>query len=199
MKKTLLLTLAFCCTVSFAPSAFHCPVTGLTQDAKRPTAKITALNRLKNRTTTPTNIDNSITLESILAHGNDTGRFSNSKAITITGFITDVKSGGAEDCNCYYGKDPYIDTHIEIAASATETNKKKMMVVEITPRIKATHDKWNTKELKKLIGKQVTVTGWMMFDNNHWQNSLNTNPNGGNVYRATAWEIHPVMDLEVVQ
>lgn len=183
----------------FSQTKFHCPVTGLDKNDQLPSANIVALNRLKNRSAIPTGVDENITLPDILAPGNDRKRFSNSQAVKITGFIFNVKPGGTEDCNCFYGKEDFIDTHIEIALNADESDKKKMMVVEITPRFKATHPGWRTFKIRALKGKKVTITGWLFFDENHWQHSRNTNPKGTNLYRATAWEIHPVTGFEVVQ
>ncbi|HNP21782.1 MAG TPA: hypothetical protein PKM63_22290 [Panacibacter sp.] len=182
----------------FSQTRFHCPVTGLDKNAHLPSANLVALNKLKNRGKTPTDIDESISLADILAPGNDRNRFSNNKAIKITGFIFNAKAGGTEDCNCFYGKEDFIDTHIEIALSAGETDKKKVMVVEITPRFKALHPEWRTNKILALKGKKVTITGWMFFDEKHWQNSKNSNPRGTNLYRATAWEIHPVTSFEVL-
>ena len=183
-------------SVSFKPK-FHCPVTGLDKNGNVPSTNLVALNKLKNRSNIPTTIDNSITLEKILESGNDRAKFSNIKGVTITGYISDAIPGGDEDCNCMYTQEPFIDTHIEIALTPNETDKKKVMVVEMSPRFKAKHGDWRTTNVKALIGKKVTITGWMFFDEKHWQNSVNTNPNGTNLYRKTAWEIHPITDFKV--
>jgi len=183
----------------FEQTTFHCPVTGLKEDGSLPSPDIVALDKLKNRKNSPSTINETITLSKILTSGNDRNRFQNNQGAKITGYIFFAKKGGSEDCNCHYGKEEFIDTHIEIALSSGETSKKKVMVVEMTPRFKATHSEWRTNKILALKGKKVTITGWMFFDEKHWQNSKNTNPNGTNLYRATAWEIHPVTAFEVEQ
>ena len=77
------------------------------------------------------------------------------------------------------------------------------MVVEVTPRLRAimgtSGTDWSTKTLRKqLRGEWIKVQGWMMFDAQHANAAENTNPGGANNWRATAWEIHPVTDIQVV-
>jgi len=193
----LALSITFAVTSATGQTKFKCPLSGLDRHARKPKPNIAALNKLKNRTGEPKQINQDITLEKILAKGIDSTRFSNGDAATLTGYIVGVKAGGGEDCNCYYGKEEFIDTHIEIALKKGEKDKTKYMVVEITPRFKATHKDCRTAAIRKLIGRPVTVTGWMMYDFHHWQNSKNTNPHGTNLYRATAWEIHPVTSFVI--
>jgi hypothetical protein len=38
----------------------------------------------------------------------------------------------------------------------------------------------------------------MTFDSQHANAAENTNPGGANNWRATAWEIHPVTDIQIV-
>lgn len=200
MGKYFLLVIAIYLTFAGdAQTKFKCPLTGLDKHQKVPKKRIADLNRFKNRTAEPDAINSDITLSKVLATGDDRDRFSNEDAASLTGYIVGVKPGGTEDCNCYYGREDFIDTHIEIAVKKGEKDKTKFMVVEMTPRFKKTHADWRTHDIKKLIGSKVTVTGWMLFDENHWQNSRNTNPSGTNLYRATAWEIHPVTAFDVAQ
>jgi hypothetical protein len=199
MKRfTSFLLLLFFSLSIFSQTKFKCPATGLDKNAKKPSARISTLNKLKNRNNVPAQTSQNVTLDDILANGNDTNRFKNDQGVTITGFIFGVKAGGAEDCNCFNGKEEFIDTHIEIALSAKEKSKRNVIVVEMTPRFKAKHPEWRTSEIKKLVGKKVTITGWLFFDGNHVQNSRNTRPKGTNIYRATAWEIHPVINFDVI-
>jgi hypothetical protein len=78
--------------------------------------------------------------------------------------------------------------------------------VEITPRLRerifTKLGVESNKELKKLItGKKVKITGWLLFDEEHTENSYNINPRGKKktIWRATCWEIHPITDIEIVE
>src|SRR5437016_2816499 len=76
----------------------RCPLEG---DAVQAEAR--ALNPLKRRMTVPrpSDIDPKVTLEAMLAPGDDTDRWSQQKAATITGYVQDVKVGGIESVNCH--------------------------------------------------------------------------------------------------
>src|SRR5215471_14050990 len=101
MTKSILLLLLLN-FIGDPPTKFKCPVTGLDKNGNVPSARIVKFNKFKNRSSEPTTIDNSVTLEKILAPGNDSLRFDNSTAVTITGFLVGAKPGGGEDCNCFY-------------------------------------------------------------------------------------------------
>jgi hypothetical protein len=51
----------------------------------------------------------------------------------------------------------------------------------------------------KLLGRWVKVTGWMLFDVEHQSEAENTAPGRPRNWRATAWEVHPVTAIEIVQ
>jgi hypothetical protein len=164
--------------------------------------RISKLNVFKNRIVFPTkkDIDTLITLRKMLEPGNDVDRWQNTKAVCITGYVYEVKSGGQETCNC---KDPNVkDTHIEILLDPMKSEKMQRMVVEVTPRIrnimKAKGINWETKTLRdKLLGRWVKFEGWLFFDEEHANAAENTKPGKPRNWRATAWEIHPVTNIEV--
>ena len=59
---------------------------------------------------------------------------------------------------------------------------------------------WSTRALRdRLLGRWIKVRGWMLFDVEHQKASENTAPGRERNWRATAWEIHPVTSIEVVQ
>ncbi|MGZ3863347.1 MAG: hypothetical protein ACXVPN_07995 [Bacteroidia bacterium] len=168
-------------------------------------ARIAALNKLKNRTTHPTHpdFDANVTLKKLLEAGDDTKRWSPRKAGKITGYVYDVKPGGVETCNCKTKEIDKRDTHIEVVIDPMHNNKTKRFVVEVTPHIrnemKKKGEDWSTPELrKKLLGRWVEFEGWMFFDEEHSNQSENTNPGRARNWRATAWEIHPVTSFKVV-
>lgn len=147
-------------------------------------------------------IDSSITLTKILAPGNDAERWSTAKAAKITGYVYDVKPGGVETCNCKTKEIDKRDTHIELLADPMHDDKMLRMIVEVTPRMrekmKAEGVDWSTNALRdKLLGRWVTFTGWLLFDEEHASQAENTDPGRPRNWRATAWEIHPVTKIEI--
>jgi hypothetical protein len=58
---------------------------------------------------------------------------------------------------------------------------------------------WSTDALRQnILGRCVRATGWMLYDAEHARESANTAAPGREVWRATAWEVHPVTDLRVL-
>lgn len=177
-----------------------CPLEGNAQSQR-----IRDLNKLKNRDQIPTekDFDNSVTLQKILQTGNDVKRWNTSKAARIKGYVYDVKTGGVETCNCKTKDKSIRDTHIEIVLDPMNETKSKRFIVEITPRLREQMKKqgvnWSTNAIRdKFLGRWVLVEGWMFFDEEHDSQSENTSPNRESNWRATAWEIHPITKLEVI-
>jgi hypothetical protein len=184
------------------PGSFDgCPLEG-----KTTRSAVMALNRLKNRTVAPlkTDVNSAITLTSVLASGNDIGRWNESQAAIITGFVVAVKPGGPETVNCGATDPAHTDTHIEFALSADDSQGIHHMIVEVTPRWRATMaakgKDWSTSNLRSTLkGRKITVVGWMMLDKEHCNASENSNPGGAHNWRATCWEIHPISALGPAQ
>jgi hypothetical protein len=198
------------------------PCDPLTGDAVGQTEK--QLNVLKNRYQPPQRFDYdpTITIEKILAPGNDTNRFSPTRAAQITGYVASVKVGGIESCNCH-AKDPaHRDTHIDVMADPKyavrnlakvnckgkppmkDTNEKYHVIVEVTPRVRnqqrAKGVDWTTATLaKQLTGHWVRFSGWILFDSLHSGEAENTNPGNKCNWRATCTEIHPIFAIKVVK
>ncbi len=202
------------------------PCDPLTGDAVTQQAK--ALNKLKNRSQAPSLFANdpTITIEKILAPGNDANRFSPTKAAAITGYVASVKPGGIESCNCH-AKDPAKkDTHIEIVADPKYAVKKLInvttikngkrrtirkdanetyhLIVEVTPRVRdqqrARGVDWSTAALRtQLTHHWVRFIGWMLFDTEHILQAENTRPGNKLNWRATCTEIHPVFGIKVIK
>jgi hypothetical protein len=155
-----------------------------------------ALNKLKNRDDAPTSIDKSITLQKILKKEND-GIFKPDQGVAIVGFVATVKAGEPrETCNC--ARDDIKDIHIDVVQKESDKNtSSKYMIVEISPR-------WQSKlgdlaSVRKAIqGHWVKFTGWMLYDYIHKSNAKNTKPKSKAIWRATAWEVHPVTAFKVV-
>ena len=163
------------------------------------------LNKLKNRFRIPdeSDFDTSITLARILEEGDDNMRWSVHKAARITGYVYEVKAGGIETCNCREKDRDGKDTHIELVLNPMHDQKTQRMVVEVTPRMRDIMSKqgidWTTSTLRsEILGRWVQVEGWLMLDTEHLNAAENTNPGRERNWRATAWEIHPITKIEVV-
>jgi len=177
---------------------------GMEGDAHGPA--IWALNRLKNRYAAPKpeEINPAITLAAILAPYNDTGRWKVKQGAQITGYVFDVKVGGIESTNCHASAIAQRDTHIELVLDPMASSPTQRVIVEVTPRWRAIMAaqgvNWSTPTLRdRLLGRWVRITGWMLFDVEHQNQSENTAPARQRNWRATAWEIHPITSIEVVQ
>jgi hypothetical protein len=172
-------------------------------------------NMLKNRASLPdaSEIDSAVTLADLLAPSDDDRElWSQESAASIIGYVREVKGTGAESVNCKEGGKQFSDTHIDLVLDPDDPNSP-MFVVEVTQRMRALKaaqgEDWSSVALRsRLKGKWVEFTGWMFFDQDHCNESENTdsatnspdNPCGGPnnpVWRRTAWEIHPVTDIRM--
>ena len=177
-----------------------CPVEG---DAKL--AAVRELNVAKRRMTVPTpaDVDPSVTLAALVTPGNDVDRWNMRRAATISGYVADVKVGGVESVNCHTHDPLYRDTHIELTLDPMHDDESKHVIVEVTPQWREQAAKhgldWTTPGLRRaLLGRWIRVTGWLLFDAEHANASENTAKPGAHVWRATAWEIHPITKIEVL-
>lgn len=208
MKKTILLLpvcFLFLVANAQAPPSNMDDFDGCGMDGTATTANLKKLNQLKNRYVVPqdSDINPSLTLSAMLAPGDDKARWSSNSAAELTGLVLDTKPGGSETCNCGKTDPVHTDVHIELVLHATDTAMTQSVVVEVTPRLRAIMatrgTDWSTKTLRhQLLGKWVKVRGWMTFDAQHANAAENTHPGGASNWRATAWEIHPLTDIQVV-
>jgi hypothetical protein len=208
MKRTLMVIslLLFAIPVySQAPFKGCAAVGSGAPTAANPTGTLSApkqaLNKLKNRDAAPTTIDPSATVTEIFTSGSDLTRFNSNQGASFVGYVAHVKPGEPkETCNC--ARADIADIHIDVVANkADKDTSSKYMIVEISPRWQGTGsgklgDLASVK--KALEGHWVEFTGWMMFDYIHKSNAKNTNPTGHAIWRATAWEVHPVTSFKVV-
>jgi hypothetical protein len=161
---------------------------------------------LKNRTAgvTPSDIDAAVTLATMLKTGNDVNRFDEGRAAEVIGYVDSVKNGGQETVNC---KSPYVedyDTHIELSQTVGAPGPQRV-IVEITPRMRSIAKQqgldWSTDAIRSQIQHRwVRVTGWLLWDYHHSGQSQHTKKpttKASSIWRATAWEIHPITSLKV--
>ena len=178
----------------------QCPVTG---DARRPDVR--ALNPLKRRMTAPapSDLDRRVTLAAMAAPGVDRGRFDAAQGAIVEGYVADVKVGGIESVNCHTHDPRYRDTHLELTLDPLHDTGAKHVIVEVTPQWRAVMARkgvdWSTPALRRtLLGRWVRVTGWLLFDAEHADAAANTAAPHTHIWRATAWEIHPITAIEVL-
>lgn len=183
-----------------AATLADCPVGG---DAKR--AQVRALNALKRRMQTPSakDFDHTVTLAAMVAPGEDAGRFDTQRAVTVEGYVADVKVGGVESVNCHTHDPKFRDTHIELTLDPLHDDESKHVIVEVTPQWREALAKqdvdWQTNTLRQtLVGRWVKITGWLLYDEEHANAAANTASSGTHVWRATAWEVHPITAIEVL-
>jgi hypothetical protein len=176
-------------TVSVAACA-TCPTNIFLSPDKR------QFNALKNRTAIPaaSDFDPRVTLETLLAPGNDRRRWQHTSAAAIEGVVVRVHHAGAESANCFSAS--RRDAHIEVARHA-DAPPQQRVIVEVTPPMRAWARSqgldWSTETLQRqLTGQRVRVEGWLLFDAEHDEQAENTHPGAPGNWRATAWEIHPI-------
>lgn len=109
-------------------------------------------------------------------------------AVRTAGYLIDYKHEGTESTNCHAVD--YRDYHVWLAQNPTD-DKSRAIVVEITPRVQDQRPGWDTSTLADLKGQQVRISGWLLLDQEHPEQLGKT--------RATLWEIHPIMHIEVSQ
>lgn len=161
-----------------------------------------ALNKLKNRTALPQEKDFNyeVTLSALLQPGDDRGRWSESSAARVEGYVLSVRDGSIESANCYslYRR----DTHISLALTK-RASPQECVELEVTPRTRGWAKEqgwdWSTDALvRELVGNWCQFEGWLLYDIGHDEESENTNEGGDKNWRATAWEIHPVTSIRVI-
>lgn len=194
MKRITLVVLILFISAQAQTSFDGCAPGGKRKNGNVP-AREAAMNRMKNRDGITGSIDHSITIDTLMKAREETD-IDEERPIQITGFVADVIDGTPnETCNC--ARSDIADIHIDVVAKKADRNKKvKYVIVEISPRFQ--EKLGDMKTVKKAItGKWVQFTGWPTYDYKHRSNSRNIKAKG-NIWRATAWEVHPVTSFKVV-
>jgi hypothetical protein len=157
-------------------------------------------NPLKNRYSFPgsTDIDSKVDLAVMLKSVK--GQLDESKAAEIEGYITEVKPGGIESCNCGATDPTFMDTHIYVNLTP-KPDKKSAVIVEVTPRIRQLmlgRADWSSHNLANIlpVGTKVRITGWLFYDEEHENAAENIKVRPHN-WRGTCWELHPVTGIEM--
>jgi hypothetical protein len=200
-RRRIFLTLVVALLMIFVAAVVldrYCPASGLgfTESRRR-------IHGLKNRNNFPSqsDYDKRVTLEALLQRGNDQGRWSETNAAVIEGYVVSVHKGRPELANCY--SPCRRDIHINLALR-TDAPDDQQFVVEVTPDFQrwanANSIDWTDETLKRtLVGHWCRIEGWLFFDQQHADESANTFKEGSDIWRPTAWEIHPVTKIEVLR
>jgi len=127
---------------------------------------------------------------------------------------TGKKSGTGESSNCQLVGDGNADFHIGIGFDASVAQQlgghghpamkdleQNSVIVEMTPHYRAQfHPKWTFAQVQKALGRPVLVIGQLMADNEHSKakdDCGNPHSNTSTCWRASIWELHPVMEFYV--
>jgi hypothetical protein len=185
-----------CAALLFAQ--WHCPEGGCAlSTASR------ALIRLKNREALPqaADFDERVTLAALVQTGDDDARWSSTRAAALEGYVVGVEDGAIESANCFSLN--RRDTHIAIALNLNAPASERV-ILEVSPRMRdwASHNQgrdWSTNALRReLLGRRCRFEGWLLFDTEHADQSRNTAPAATGNWRATAWELHPITAIKVL-
>jgi hypothetical protein len=152
------------------------------------------INVMKNRSVTPGIVNINITIDTLLkGMPEDTGRFKPNEMATITGYVLGADDAGPEPCNCF-SKDTAKHNVLLYVGHSLESGKDSVFVVEITSNYKNANRSFNADAL---FGKQITVTGYLMYNFDMKRYALNACKKCRTTDRKTAWEICPVTDVKI--
>lgn len=180
-----------------SPGFEGCPASGDGGDRE--------LNRLKNRVDTAAWVPTPFA--SILSLGWPPGVVRRSRAawsrsdarrvaaseglpVVVEGYFVAAKVEGPESTNCHGADSKFRDWHLWLASSPGK-DRRRSIVVETTPVIRASHPEWKIGDIRRLVRDStlVRVSGWLLFDPDHPEQLGKT--------RGTLWEVHPVMRIEI--
>jgi hypothetical protein len=198
---------ALLCCLAFAlgntalarAQAQPCPPKG---DAAK--AKVQKLNEQKARLDEvgDSDIDDTVTMEELVEPGDDSGRWQDGQGVEITAYVMGVVDGSPASSNCHSGAAADHDTILELAPTAGARDTAHLVFAVITPQwraVAAAHrTDWSTVALRaQYLQHWVNVRGWLLYNFEAASVALNTASMAGpNITRATAWEIHPVTEIE---
>jgi hypothetical protein len=125
--------------------------------------------------------------------------------LSIVCFFAWARDEKEESCNCHAHDKAMFDIHTWLVKEPAEIDgnqapdRSQAIVAEVTPRLKPDHPKWTQNTIRRLAraGQQVRVSGWLMMDQEHPEQITGTATQDPT--RGTLWEIHPIMDIEVMQ
>jgi peptidoglycan hydrolase-like protein with peptidoglycan-binding domain len=154
---------------------------------------------LRKRTSPPTeaDIDPSVNIQNLTAQEDDRSQWSEQKGAVFQAYVAGVRDVAVDPEYCLTHNPALLDTELQLTAQPQEST---YVIGDITPQMRkeaARHGvDWSTATLRQaLLGKTVTVSGWLLYDSHHVQPA--TNADGADTWRAMAWEIAPVTSIEL--
>jgi hypothetical protein len=112
--------------------------------------------------------------------------------VEVEGYIVNARESLPEATNCNRTGADNLDWNIFFTRGPRD-DRSQSVAIETTPRVRLAH-KWTLDLVRTVIIDDhvpVRISGWLFFDPEHSDEVGNT--------RATLWEIHPVMQIEVFQ
>jgi len=162
-----------------------------------------ALAALKNREEAPRreDFDPRVTLGALLEAGDDRARWSEKRAAAVEAYVVAVSEAGVEAANCFWPT--RRDIHVDLGRTP-DAPPTARLVTEVTPRwrdgVASRGLDWSAEALRRsLVGRRCRVEGWLLFDRQHAEESENIAPGRAGNWRGTAWEIHPVTAITVLE
>lgn len=112
--------------------------------------------------------------------------------VVVEGYIVNVRESGPEPANCGRTGMGNIGWRISFTKNPRD-DRSTAVIAEVTPRVRLNR-KWTLDLVRSVIINDhlpARISGWLFF------NPEDTGELGQT--RATLWEIHPVMQIEVFQ
>jgi peptidoglycan hydrolase-like protein with peptidoglycan-binding domain len=154
---------------------------------------------LRKRTSPPTgaDVDQGVNIQDLTALGDDRSQWSEQNGAVLQAYVAGVRDVAVDPEYCLTHNPALLDTELELTAKPGEST---YVIGDITPQMRkkaARHGaNWSTATLRQaLLGKFVTVSGWLLYDSHHLQPAANADDAG--TWRAMAWEIAPVTSIEL--
>ena len=212
MKKLVFLALivATCISVYAFKVAGHedpCPNEGKPNPKKGKSAVLKPreknVNKHKNRQSIPgdADYDKTVTIEKMY-DSKDDSVWNEENAAAITGYVFRAVDNNMESCNCYTEDKTKYSINIYLSPTPIEKNTRTAdcIVAVVMPYSRTINKDWTSDYInEKLVGKRITVSGWLIYDIEHSVGSIMTNSNGTQPERRSIWGICPMTDLKVAQ
>jgi hypothetical protein len=147
---------------------------GWAQSAPKEKGKVLEVAKVHATAPAATDIDKTVTLDGLLVKKGPQD-WSAEKGATIEGFVMQVET------------DRDGDIVVFLAPAADQTDSKQWVLAEVPPDWQKAAPELSKVSLHKLYGKQVSVTGWLYYDNKGDQDP-----------RGTLWEIHPATSITAI-
>ncbi len=185
----------------------ECPKEGKANPKKGKDAELKPreknVNKHKNRESVPADADydKSVTIEKMY-DSKDDSLWNEENAASITGYVFRAVDNNMESCNCFTEDKAKYSTNIYLSPTPIEKNTRTAdcIVVVVMPYSRTINKDWTADNVnEKMVGKKITVAGWLIYDVLHSVGSIMTNSNGSHPERRTIWGICPMTDLKVSQ